>query len=251
MCVCARSSWPGWVGRPPGLLSGAPHLTFGRCVLRCSAPSGLGLPFFVSLFAFYRFCCLFFSFLHLPAPPLFLTFSGFRPLVSWALALCCPFPPGSPVLSFFFLALVFVAACLLWCLFSPALFSPPPTFFSSSFLPSCFSSLPAWSVVGFLPPSFSSSPRPPPPSPFIPPPRCAPFGLVFCGALLPCSVLLIVLWCPGLSGCGLPWVFVFSIVLCRAVGWCCVLCRVSGHVVPLRCSRCGLLSRFGLPCCVV
>ena len=40
-------------------------------------------------------------------------------------------------------------------------------------------------------------------------------------------------------------------VLCCAVGCCCVLCRVSGRVVWLRCSHCGLLSRFGLRCRVL
>ena len=40
-------------------------------------------------------------------------------------------------------------------------------------------------------------------------------------------------------------------VLCCAFGCCCVLRRVSGHAVRLRWSRCGLLSGFGLRCCVL
>ena len=43
---------------------------------------------------------------------------------------------------------------------------------------------------------------------------------------------------------------VFS-VLCCAFGCCCVLRLVFGRAVRLRCSRCGLLSRFGLRCRVL
>ena len=64
-----------------------------------------------------------------------------------------------------------------------------------------------------------------------------PFRLVFCGALLPCSVLRVEVWCPALLCCGLP---------------------SAGRVVWLPWWRCVLLSGFavcsrvlcpGLLCC--
>ena len=69
------------------------------------------------------------------------------------------------------------------------------------------------------------------------------FSLVFCGAVLPCSVLRVVLWCPALLCCGLRCVVRCSLgqlcvccaVLCCVAGCCCVLCHVSGRVVPLCC----------------
>ena len=91
-------------------------------------------------------------------------------------------------------------------------------------------------------------------------PRCAalPSGVLWCRvavfraacrAVVPC---LAVLWAAGRCA---VFVGVFVCVLCCAVGCCCVLCRVFGRAVPLGCSRCGLLSGFGLrcrvPCCAV
>ena len=56
-----------------------------------------------------------------------------------------------------------------------------------------------------------------------------PFCLVLCGAVLPCSVLRVVVWCPTLLCCGLP----------RA-----------GRVVRLPWWRCVLISGFAV-CCLV
>ena len=107
VCACARPSWPGQAGRPPGRV--VVRLTFssGRSVfLLCSAPSGL-----VSSLSWSFLCpplvspplCPppFFFFPFLRAPPLSLAFFGFRPRVPWALALCFPFPPLA--CGFFFL----------------------------------------------------------------------------------------------------------------------------------------------------
>ena len=66
-----------------------------------------------------------------------------------------------------------------------------------------------------------------------------------------CFPLSCVSCCGASLGCVLPWLFVFSVVLCRAVGCCCVFCRVSGCAVPLLCSRCGPLSCCGLRCRVL
>ena len=86
-------------------------------------------------------------------------------------------------------------------------------------------------------------------------PRCAalPSGVLRCRVAVfrpACRALvprLAVLW--AAARCA---VFVGAsvCVLCCAVGCCCVLCRVPGRAVRLGCSRCGLLSGFGL-CCLV
>ena len=83
-----------------------------------------------------------------------------------------------------------------------------------------------------------------------------PFCPVFCGAVLPCSLLRVVLSCLALLCCGLlcgcaVFVGVSVCVLRCAVGCSCLLCRVSSRAVWLGCSRCGLLSGFGLRCRVL
>ena len=94
VCACARSSWPGRAGRPPGRVLVRLTFSFGRFVfLLCSAPSGLGLPFSSPLFVPSppRFALSFFFPLSVAvfrALPLSLAFFGFRPRVPWALALC-------------------------------------------------------------------------------------------------------------------------------------------------------------------
>ena len=84
VCACARPSWPGRPGRPPGCV--LVRLTFSSAALSCcSATSGLGLPllwFFGCLPPpsppplFFASCCSVFR-----APPLSLSFFGFRPRV--------------------------------------------------------------------------------------------------------------------------------------------------------------------------
>ena len=73
-----------------------------------------------------------------------------------------------------------------------------------------------------------------------------PFRLVFCGAVLPCSVLRVVVWCPALLCCGL--LDAMRCSLCHALGCCSVLWRISGRVVRLPFSRSGLLSGFAVCC---
>ena len=75
------------------------------------------------------------------------------------------------------------------------------------------------------------------------------FRLVFCGAVLPCSVLRVVVWCPALLCCGL--LRAVPCFLCRALGCCCLLCRVFGRVVRPPCSRSGLLFGFAVRCRVL
>ena len=70
-----------------------------------------------------------------------------------------------------------------------------------------------------------------------------------CRAVVPCLALL---WVA--AGCAVFFGAAFC-ALCCAAGCCCLLGRVSGRVVRLRCSHCVLLSGFGLPfrvlCCAV
>ena len=82
-----------------------------------------------------------------------------------------------------------------------------------------------------------------------------PFGLEFCGAVLLCSVLCVVLWCLALLCCGLLravrcslWRLVCCAVLLDAAACC---AAVPGCLVRLRCSQCCLLSGFCLPCRVL
>ena len=157
VCACARPSSPGQAGPPPGRVLLRLTFSFGRFVfLLCSAPSGLGLPlscsfvcrfFCVVLFVrlrslllslgsgpgclgpwrsvfvsspprlvfFFRFGC---------APPLSLGFSGFRPQVPWALALCVVCSVGLPPVSSSCALVAFVFSA--WPLAAPWWLSPPP-----------------------------------------------------------------------------------------------------------------------------
>ena len=113
-------SWPGRAGRPPGRVLVRLTFSFGRSpFLLCLAPSGLGLPWswsfrssvlpvlspflcllvgrwllppppppFAVFVVFARCLGFFFSLLFFCAPPLSQAFSGFRPRVPWASALC-------------------------------------------------------------------------------------------------------------------------------------------------------------------
>ena len=96
VCACARPSWPGLAGWPPGRVPVRLTLSFGRFVfLLCSAPTVLGLPLscsFVCLFFFialFPLCASIVScFLWFPAPGAF----GLGALF---------FFPSPPVLVFF------------------------------------------------------------------------------------------------------------------------------------------------------
>ena len=138
VCACARPSWPGRAGRSPGRVLVRLPFSSGRSVfLLSSAPSGLGLPLS------WSFVCrplvspppLFFSFLlcfFCRAPPLSLAFSGFRPRVAWALALCAACSVGLPLLG---------SPCSLASFVFPSqplaapwwLLPPPPLFVSRGF----------------------------------------------------------------------------------------------------------------------
>ena len=153
VCACARPSWPGWAGRPPGRVLVRLTFFFGRFVfLLCLAPSGLGLPPSWSLVcpppllvAFFFFSPLLFS--ACPLCPLLSLVSGpgcrgpwrcvlFVSLASLSPPLCCP--PGRwllsggcrppPPLPLLCLALFVAAArCLAFVVFFVflLLFAPP------------------------------------------------------------------------------------------------------------------------------
>ena len=100
--MSARPSWPGRGGRPPGRVLVRLTFSFGRFVfLLCSAPSGLGWPFF-----WFLGCQpppLFFFFLVFPSPcaPLFSFFLWFPAPGTLGLGALFFSPP--PRLGFFFL----------------------------------------------------------------------------------------------------------------------------------------------------
>ena len=91
VCACARPSWPGRAGRPPG-----------RVLVRSlfvRPPPGWGCP--------VCGCCWVFLFFFFPvAPPLSPAFPVFRPGVPWALASCGPPACPPPCLLFFLRPLV-------------------------------------------------------------------------------------------------------------------------------------------------
>ena len=115
VCACARLSWPGRAGRPPGRILVRLTFSFGRCFfLLCLAPSRLRLPlswsfvcppplplsFFSPLLFSARPLCLLLSFVFGPRCPgprrcvffvlLALRFSALRALLTPS---CCP-PSG-------------------------------------------------------------------------------------------------------------------------------------------------------------
>ena len=227
-----------------------------RCLWRsfvsgpgCSRPCPPPL-FFLFLFLFLP---LFFSavFCSPPPSPLGVCFFGSSLLVAWLSLFSCYF--GVFCLAFLW---------LLPCSCRPRLPPPPEVccgccpraarfsvFFHCFLVPACL--LDSQQVS---PPA-----HPPPPGVCVVPCpvgccRAVPAFCVFCVALLPRSVLRVVVWCLDLCCCGLRSVvrcslgrfFVCFAVLCPAVVCCCVLCRFLGRFVPLRCSPCGLLSRPGL-----
>ena len=123
-CVCAFacSFWPGRAGRPPGRVLVRLTFSFARFVfLLCLAPSGPGL-LLLCLFAFAFFSFFFrFSVVFFLATPLSKAFSGFRPQVPSALALCfvCFSRPPAARLS--------VCSCCSLVIAAP----PPPSLFVS------------------------------------------------------------------------------------------------------------------------
>ena len=276
VCVCALLGRLGRIGLPGASWCASPFL-------RLFCPSSLLGPLRAGV-ALFVFLCLrsfvFFSVFPLDppllAPPLSPAFCAFQPRVPFGLALfifLCPPPHAPPPSPFFFFPPVLCPPVLSGVLFFPtsgflglgaAPFPSPPLFFALC-----------------LPAIRPGAPKNPPLCCFLffflPPPTtgvyvvpCAAwccttapaFCLVFCVVKLPCSVLRVLLWWPALCCCGLlrvvrcslGWLLVCCAVLWRAVGCCCVLSRVLGRGVPLRCSRCGLRSPFDLrrrvPCCV-
>ena len=122
VCACARPSWLGRAGRPPGRVLVRLTFSFGRFVfLLCLAPFGLGLP-------------LSWSFVCPPPPPFGVSFS---PLLFSARPLCVllslVFGPGCPgpwgCVLFVLLALRALSSC--WC------FPPAPPFASHGFCCRC------------------------------------------------------------------------------------------------------------------
>ena len=183
VCACACSSWPGGAGRPPGRVLVRLTFSFGRFrFLLCLAPSGLRLPLSWSFvchplppFAFsFRLSVVVFL-----APPLSPAFSGFRPRVPSALALCVVCSVGLALLG---------SPCALACFVFPArlLAAPWRLLPARPSLPFCFS-LPL-SALGFF---F-----------FLFAPRCLRPSLVFGpGCPGPWRCVLFVLWasrCPAL-----------------------------------------------------
>ena len=245
VCACACSCWLG--GAPASRARfGVPHLSFGHFLfLLCSACSGLGSP----LPSFFLLFLLLFSLLFvsppalapwLLAPPLSLAFCAFRRHVPLALALCifsCP----PPLLSFF-------VTCSAW---PPLVCRAPPLSLALALMFSCFRPRVSWALAlcGFPPLLLFVF--------FCPPLPCC-VRCALCCPLLLCAVLRVVLWLPASHCCGLLRVVgssfgllsVCCAVPCPAVCCCYVLCRVFGCFVTLCCSRCGLLSRLGVLCCV-
>ena len=183
------------------------------------------------------------------APPPRLIFFFCLPV---SVSVRAPFPLPRPPPPFFFSlpCLVFFlswfSGLLLWLVFRPPSFSAPPPFFLFFCVPLFVSSGPPSPLPPpvpfffFYPPPFSflffSSFFPvfgvsccgwcffpvafffrPPPSVFFLCVLVFVSSRSFCGAVLPSCVLRVLLWCPALLGCVLPWLFVCSVVLCRAM----------------------------------
>ena len=252
-------------------VSGPGCLGPGRCL--CAPTPLLSFFFFPS--------CQF-------APPLSLAFSGFRPRVPWALALCAPalLSPSPP---FFFpafwapppasLVCVVGIPCSvlrvlsLFCVSSPTVgcslvVAPAPPFLClTAFVAAarCSVSLFFFLLCSCLLARRSSAVL----AVCSSPPRCAhgalcrlvllrcaplPSGLlrgcvdVFraaCRAVVPSPAVL----CAAARS--VVFIRASVCVLCCAVVCCCVSCRVPGFAVRLGCSRCDLLSCFGLCCRVL
>ena len=95
VCACARPSWPGRAGRPPGRVLVRLTFSFGLFVfLLCSASSGLGLPLS------WSFVCPPLV-APLPPPPLFFLFFSRPPFVSCFLRFPAPGALGLGALFFF------------------------------------------------------------------------------------------------------------------------------------------------------
>ena len=162
VCACACPSWPGRVRRPPGRI--LVRLTFPLAASSfrfARPPSGWGCPFLVPFFAFFLLALfplrasVVSFFLWFPAPgasglgalfsspslpvlffffralPLSLAFSGFRPRVPWALALCDVCFVGLPLFGSSCALAPFVFSA--WPFAAPWWLLPPPPFVSSGF----------------------------------------------------------------------------------------------------------------------
>ena len=231
--VCCLFCWP-----PAPRLSVRSRLLCGSrldvgCSLVVAAPPPPP-PFVSRGFSCCRFVLRFLVFFC--APPLSLAFSGFRPRVPWALALCAVCFDGLPLLgspcalaSFVFPAWPYAAW---WYLL------PPPPFVSRGFCCCC-------SVLCFFSPLVGGSRR------LLPPPTlvCA-WCLVLSGVAAPrCpSVLRAVLCCLALRWCGL-------LRAVRCLLGCLFLC-CAALLVAAACSAVSLIVPSGwvvrrVACCLV
>ena len=174
--------------------------------------------FCVSLFFSLPLCAPFF-FLSRCAPPLSLAFSGFRPRVPWALALCAVCSVGLPLLSSPCALASFVVPA--WRLAAPWWLLPPPPFMSRGFRRCC--SL----LFFFFFLLVGGSHR------LLPPPPCCVRGALCCLMLLRCAALPCCVLCCGASPC--------------CVVGCCALCGVCWGVCFCVVLRCWLLLRV-VPC---
>ena len=271
-CVPVRAlrlTLGGRVGRAglPGALWCTSPFLWPCVLLLCFAPSGLGLPLLVGLFAFLRF---FFVFLLPLCPRCFSLFSGIRPRVSPALALVASSPPSPLFFPFFFHP--GFRCCLLGVRLPPPPFccAPPASFFL--FFPFCL-------VLVFVAASFVLVSFPfallflfPTPFfiffgffPVFPPPcvrsalcclvslRCAavPSGVLRCRVAIFCAA-----WRAVLSCFAWLWAAVAFCVFCCVVPCCwLLLCVVPGlssySSAALLALWLGVLFWSALPCAVL
>ena len=204
VCPARPLAAPWWLLPPPLFVSRG----FRRCrsVLR---------PFF----CFFSLRC---------APPFSLAFSGFRPQVPWASALCVvcfvgPLLLGSPCAVASFVLPAWLLAALMWLL------PPPPPFVSRGFR-RCRSVRCAVCCAVLCVPGCGAAPR-----------WCALCRPVLCCCVLCCFVALVwcrCLLCRALCRCPSPWGPVF----CGAV-----FCGVPPRCVL--CAACFLSWRGGARCC--
>ena len=164
------------------------------------------------------------------APPLSPAFSGFRPRVPWASALCVVCFVGLLLLGSLWALASFVLSA--WPLAAPWWLPPPPPPFVSRGFRRCRWVLCAVCCAVLCIPGCGAAPR-----------CCALFRPVLCCRVLCCFVALV--WCHcllrrALWRCPTPW----GPVLCGAV-----LCGVPPRCVL--CAACALSWRGGACCCLL
>ena len=171
----------------------------------------------------------FFFFLLRCAPPLSLAFSGFRPRVPWASALCNISFVGLPLLGSPCALASFVLPA--WLLAAPWWLPPPPPPFASRGFRHCRSVLCAVCCAVLCVPGCGAAPR-----------CCALCRLVLCCCVLCCFVAFVwcrCLLCRALWRCPSPWVPVLCVAVFCGVPPRCVLCAVR-----------VLSWRGGVRCCL-